>query len=330
MEHVPPHSLEGLSAQGSFDPVVANASALTGSERILICGMGGSRLAGELIRSLVSNIDVTIHASYGLPRIHDKTLKKTHVIISSFSGNTAEALDAYRAARGKGVLPSVITSGGTLLELAKREGSPYVELPNIGLPPRETIVHSLLAHLALVGKTEDIRHIKHEIELLVSTPIEAEAERLVTFLGSKTPLLYAPTELEGLLRIYKINFNETSRRPCFFTLIPEVNHGEVEMFDGNEMTYTLTRDFAVVLFNVEGLDLRLSARTKLLSDVLTARGVSVRTLQLEDWSWKSLLSAIGISLRASAIFAHRTDLTKAPPTLINEFKEKMKPFDTTA
>ena len=328
MEQVPPNTVDALSAQGIYDPVVEGGVAPTSYERVIACGMGGSRLPAHLIRGLIPSLDIDIHASYGLPNITNATLARTHIVVCSFSGETAEAIDAFHTARKRGVMPSVVASGGKLLDLAKAEKAPYVQVPDIGISPREASILMTLGHLALFNMPDEVRKIQEGISLLSRSTIEAEAENTLKFISGKIPLLYGPLELEGVLRIFKVNFNETSRRPAFMGLLPEINHNEVEMFDGNEMTFPLTRGFVVLLFLAEGLDLRLSARIKLLADVLTARGVPVRTIHLEDWSWKSALGAIALSVRTSGLWAERSDLRGQPTALIQEFKEKMRPFDS--
>jgi bifunctional phosphoglucose/phosphomannose isomerase len=327
METVLPHTVEALTAQGAYVPDVVGGAPTFQYDRVLVCGMGGSRLPAHLIRGLIPSLDTDIHASYGLSNLNDNEIKRTHIIICSFSGETAEALDAYQRARKRGVTPSVITSGGRLLERAQADNAPHVHIPDIGIQPREAVILQTLGHLALLHKTEEIQSIRDGLALISSGTIEAEATDLLSFLGDKVPLLYGPSELEGLLRIYKVNFNETSRRPAFVGLLPEINHNEVEMFDGNENSKALTTNYAVLLFLAEGLDLRLTARGKLLADVLTERGVPVRTIRLEDWSWKSAVSAIALSMRIAGLLAERTLLADQPTALIQEFKQKMKPFE---
>ena len=66
---------------------------------ILICGMGGSAIGGDTVKSLISNdmilgeIPIHINRDYSIPGWADS---HTLVILSSYSGNTEETLSCYQ------------------------------------------------------------------------------------------------------------------------------------------------------------------------------------------------------------------------------------------
>ena len=65
---------------------------------VVICGMGGSAIGGDLAKSLINdslNIPIIISRNYSVPNwVNDKSL----VICSSYSGNTEEALSCFKEA----------------------------------------------------------------------------------------------------------------------------------------------------------------------------------------------------------------------------------------
>jgi glucose/mannose-6-phosphate isomerase len=64
-------------------------------KHIIICGMGGSAIGGDLLRSLIQfeiKIPVYINRNYRLPAFAGKD---SLVIDSSYSGNTEETLSSY-------------------------------------------------------------------------------------------------------------------------------------------------------------------------------------------------------------------------------------------
>ena len=70
--------------------------------RIIITGMGGSCLFGEILKSyLFKNfkIPIDLNKNYTLP---EHINKKTLLIVSSYSGNTEEAIEAFRFGNRKG------------------------------------------------------------------------------------------------------------------------------------------------------------------------------------------------------------------------------------
>ena len=67
-------------------------------DKVIILGMGGSAIGGDLLRALAvddSKVSVLVHRDYQLPRWVDE---RTLVIASSYSGNTEETLSAFSQA----------------------------------------------------------------------------------------------------------------------------------------------------------------------------------------------------------------------------------------
>ena len=66
-------------------------------DNIILAGMGGSGHPGDLLNGLhLPLVPLTVHRTYDLPQIYGK---KPLVIVSSYSGNTEEALSVYQSAR---------------------------------------------------------------------------------------------------------------------------------------------------------------------------------------------------------------------------------------
>ena len=65
-------------------------------QMILVLGMGGSAIGGDLVKVIVQNncsIPIIINRSYSIPEwVDDKTL----ILASSYSGNTEETLSAFK------------------------------------------------------------------------------------------------------------------------------------------------------------------------------------------------------------------------------------------
>ena len=87
-------------------------------DRVVIVGMGGSAIGGDLVRSLAqseSKVPVIIHRDYGMPAfVDDRTL----LIASSYSGNTEEVLSAFELTLKTGAKKLVMTTGGRLKDMA--------------------------------------------------------------------------------------------------------------------------------------------------------------------------------------------------------------------
>jgi glucose/mannose-6-phosphate isomerase len=64
--------------------------------KIVLTGLGGSAIAGDLLRSYLSDeikVPIIVNRDYFLPKfVDDKTL----LVVSSYSGNTEETISAYK------------------------------------------------------------------------------------------------------------------------------------------------------------------------------------------------------------------------------------------
>src|SRR5690606_15651823 len=94
--------------------------------QVVLLGMGGSAIGGDMMRSLLeptSPAPIFVNRDYTLPAFVDGD---TLVIASSYSGNTEETLSACERAQARGAALAAITSGGRLQEMARAHGWPTV------------------------------------------------------------------------------------------------------------------------------------------------------------------------------------------------------------
>lgn len=287
--------IEGLSAQLRAGGIIA-AEAIRHIEprrprRLLVFGMGGSAIAGDLLRSLVDRegvVPVHVARHYESP---SWVTPEDFLIFSSYSGETEETLSAYRSLRSIGARSVVIASGGTLLERAHADDVPAALLPP-GFPPRAALGYSFstLAHLA------------HHIGLLADAGRRLElaaevVERLTSacsgdVLQSRNPAKQLAIRLSGrpILLIgnqrttepvalrWKGQFNENSKHLAWVSVLPEMNHNEV---DGFVNPRGIVGRIAVVLLRDPGDHPRIARRFDWLAGYLRRRTVRVETVMLE-------------------------------------------------
>jgi glucose/mannose-6-phosphate isomerase len=206
---------------------------------IVYSGMGGSAIAGDLIRALLSErltIPFTVKRGYELPPFAGA---ETLFIASSYSGNTEETLSAAEQAVQKGCRFICITSGGTLGDFARQKGFPLFVLPK-GYPPRGALGFSLGTLMRLFMRMgvqafteEDFRKAVGNLERLGrvwSDPANHDNEPFVVAqkLVGKIPLIYADVDrLEAVGFRWKTQLNENSKTHAFFAPVPEMNHNEI-------------------------------------------------------------------------------------------------------
>ena len=97
-------------------------------------GMGGSGIAGDVLAAVAGPfmpVPVTVVKGYDAPSsVGDGTL----CFAISYSGDTEETVEAAQAAAAPGARMVVLSTGGTLGELARAWGAPHIVLPDCPMP----------------------------------------------------------------------------------------------------------------------------------------------------------------------------------------------------
>lgn len=196
-------------------------------KRIIICGMGGSALYGDVANDILrgsTNLQIDINRSPILPNSADKDC---FFVVSSYSGNTAETLSCFTEIVKRGFDCAVMTSGGILQEEAEKIGTPAFLLPR-SLPQRMAVGYFLIGLFEALSPLLNACDFDVSARLFVNEP---ETIELARRLNGKIPLLYAPLEIASVAQYAKISFNENSKTPAFYNTLPELCHNELEAFE---------------------------------------------------------------------------------------------------
>lgn len=106
---------------------------------VVVTGLGGSGIGGTILTEVLMDsvkVPVLINKDYFLPAfVNENTL----LIVSSYSGNTEETVQAMEQAMSKHAQIVCVTSGGKILELAKQNLIEFIEIPG-GQPDRKSVV----------------------------------------------------------------------------------------------------------------------------------------------------------------------------------------------
>jgi glucose/mannose-6-phosphate isomerase len=233
---LPAQAREAYERGGRTTPV----PALDGISAVTYCGMGGSAVAGDVLRSLFrGRLGVPVEVSRG-PELPGYCGSSTLVIASSYSGGTAETLGAFDEAVARGCRLLVLTSGGQLAARAEAVGASVVRVPG-GLMPRAALGHlafGLLGALEAAGLlprlAADVDEAVVEMERLVAelmpeVPTEANAAKTIAVaLGERVPGVWGA---EGFAAVaanrWRTQWNENAKLPAFASALPELDHNEV-------------------------------------------------------------------------------------------------------
>lgn len=281
-----------------YEPEVIGDFEASKYSRFIIAGMGGSHLAADLLQETRPDLTIRIYSDYGLPPISAEDKNKTLVILSSYSGNTAETLSAGEAALKAGVAMAAVAVGGKLLEFARINSIPYIELPNTGIQPRSAAGFSLRALMKLVGAEEDLM-ISRKVSNIDVSELEQQGQKLAKSLQGCVPVIYTETRHRSIAYNWKIKFNETAKIPAFSNVVPELNHNEMNGYDLIDTTKSLSDKFAFVFLLSESDHEQNKKRFAVLEKLYTARKLPVykvwltgnteyekaaRALMVADWT----------------------------------------------
>lgn len=214
----------------------------TDFDGVVVCGMGGSAIGGDLVRTLVeptAAVPFVVNRGYTLPGwVGEGTL----VIASSYSGGTEETLSAFEQARQRGSQILAVTSGGPLAERAEVDELDAVEIPG-GLQPRAALGYSLGVLLRLA----DAMGLAEVSEDTVQSALAAARQRterydedvegnaarnLSASLEGSLPVVYTGVGLLEAVGVrWRTQIHENAKHPAVGNVFPELDHNEIMGFE---------------------------------------------------------------------------------------------------
>jgi glucose/mannose-6-phosphate isomerase len=234
-------------------------TALARPRAVVVAGMGGSAAGGDLLATCAAerlDIPILVHRGYGLPALvgpHDL------VVVSSYSGETAEALSAAETALARRCPVVAITAGGRLGVLTRRSGLPTIRVPG-HLIPRLALGYLFFGMLTAlraadltVAKGSEVDEALGILDMLGAEvgpdrPATGnEAKRLALSVGARLPVIYGGPATGAVAYRWKTDLEENAKAFAAAGTVPEMNHNEIEAWHGplaRQMHLVLLRDRA--------------------------------------------------------------------------------------
>ena len=275
-------AIKNFNKQFAYEPEIVNKEALAKKTGFISIGMGGSNLAPKILNTWKPSLNVSIRSDYGLPDLPIEELKQKLVILSSYSGNTEEPVDAFKQAKEKDLSMAVIATGGELLKLAIENKIPYIQLPDTGIQPRSALGFSVKAFLKLIGEEDELKKISKLAETLNPIAYEEKGKALAETIKGYIPVIYTSTRNFSIAYNWKIKFNETGKIPAFYNLVPELNHNEMTGFDVKDSTWELSGKFHFFVLKDNEDDPRILKRMEVLEKLYKDRNLKVETIDLDE------------------------------------------------
>lgn len=287
--------LRSFPSQFSWEPKIENEKNLRQKDIFVVAGMGGSHLAANVLNSCQPSLDVIVYSDYGL-NLPASVLDNSLIIISSYSGNTEEALDALNSAMDKKLAAAVITTGGKLLEIAQKNNIPYIKMPDIKTQPRFALGYSFVSLLKLIGENSLLNQAAMLAEILDPKVAEEKGAELAKKLQNKVPVIYSSTKNFSAAYNWKIKFNETGKIPAFCNVFPELNHNEMNGFDTKGQTMALMKDFQFIFLKDSNDEPRIIKRMEATKSILERQEFKVDLVEMAGESpmhkiFQSLMTA---------------------------------------
>jgi glucose/mannose-6-phosphate isomerase len=287
----------------------------------IVVGMGGSRLGADLIHAWNPSLPLITHHDYGLPELPEETLQESLIIASSYSGNTEETISAFDAAVEQNRAVAAVTVGGELLERAKKQSVPYVQIPDTGIQPREAIGFSVIALLTLMEKQDALKELR-DLAHGDTEIYRAEATQIADYLAEKIPVIYASTRNATLAENWKIRLNETAKEPSFWNVFPELNHNELIGFESHNASGAPRRAFAFLFLKDEDDHPRIHRRMEIMQTLLNEWRYPVKIVTLAgETRWEKLLSTIVLADWTTLQLAERSGLDAEQVDAVERFKK---------
>jgi glucose/mannose-6-phosphate isomerase len=302
-------------------------------DKVVILGMGGSAISGDLARSLFSSKSkpiIFVSRDYDLPAfVDDRTL----VIASSYSGNTEETLSAFSQALQKKCKKLVMTTGGKLKALAEDVKVPVFIIDYVA-QPRATVHYSFMSLMAFLQKLGFLKEKTAEVEALVkdlekllgelkeTVPASSNrAKQLAAKLHGKIAVIYGAGTLSEVARRWKTQINENSKSWAFYDLFSELNHNAVV---GYQYPPELAPKIYVVLLRCPSLHPRLLIRYQVTSEILKQNGISHETIDSHgEGELSQMMSLVYLGDWVSYYLAILNEIDPTPVKAIDYLKKRL-------
>jgi glucose/mannose-6-phosphate isomerase len=285
---------------------ISRSLALPESHRavasVAVLGMGGSAIGGDLVRAIWADrlrVPVEVIRGYELPAWVGPT---TLVVASSHSGTTEETISTFEQAAARRAPCAIISTGGTLLEVARRAGLPFLAFPGGGQPRASvgysaTLLAGLLERAGLLDLADaEVDAAAHaaDIRVAASAPdlptAENEAKRLAWTIVDRLPIIEASGLLAAVARRWKTQLNENGKTSATWEELPEATHNAVV---GYPQPDTLKDHLIVVFLESDHDHERDRLRARFSRELLDSSGVAHEVIAVSgDGRFGTALDAI--------------------------------------
>jgi glucose/mannose-6-phosphate isomerase len=331
---------------------VARFAAEDRPRSVVVLGMGGSGIAGDLLAAVAGPhcpVPVLSHRGHGLPTwVGAADL----VIAVSCSGTTEETLSALEEAVRRGCRLLVVGASGSPLEALGNRGRAVFVPVSQGRQPRAS-VFALSTPLVIAADALGLLDCSREEVEATAVLLEQLATRnrpdaetvlnpsktLALSLAGTLPMVWGSSPLSGVAAYrFACQLNENAKTPAVWGVLPEAGHNQVVALDGpfagresapsddlfrdrGEDEDVLRTQLHLVLLRDTDEHPGVARRAVVARDLARARGVDVSELVSEGSSpFQRVGSLVAVGDWASTYLALAQGFDPTPVDAITELK----------
>lgn len=340
------------AASRSAEAGVASLAEDGRPRAVVVCGMGGSGIAGDVLSAVAgpaAPVPVLSHRGYGLPAwVGAADL----VVAVSCSGRTEETLSALEEAVRRGCRVLVVgAEGSPLAELGARGRAVVVPVAQ-GRQPRASLwslsVPLLVTADALGLLTAGAEQLEEAALVLeqiaarcrpAADTVLNPGKTLAQELSGSLAVVWGTSPVTGTAAYrFACQLNENAAAPAVWGVLPEADHNQVVAFDGPWARRPATGDdffrdrqdeverpgLRLVLLREAGEHPRNALRAAVSADLAVERGVAVSSLQAEGESAVArLASLVATTDFASTYLALLEGTDPTPVVAITALKDRI-------
>ncbi len=259
---------------------------------ILITGLGGSAIAGDLIKNFLKdelNIPLLVNRNYSLPAFANE---ETLVICSSYSGNTEETISACFDALNRKCKIICISTGGELEKISNEYYLPFIRLqkgfqPRFALGINFTTLLKVFQKIGLISSQNEV--INQLISLWKNLSQEYSTENnfalntAINLIGY-IPIIYSVSDFNNSVGLrFKAQLNENSKLQAFHNELPEMNHNEIIGWESHKQKNLQTK--VIYLFD-DDIHPQIKKRFDIMTEMIKSADVEIITLKSSEKNFK--------------------------------------------
>jgi glucose/mannose-6-phosphate isomerase len=242
---------------------------------IVIAGMGGSAISGDLVRILTKNkisIPITVIRDYSIPLWSNED---TLFILSSYSGNTEETMSCFDAALSKSKKLIAICTGGKLQEKSINNNVRVISIPK-GYQPRAALGYSLITLLSILNKLQVLESDYLDSVINASNKLDSFYDEFCKrdslaytiaqkLKGSMIAIYGVESSTDHIAGRLRAQIAENAKMLATYNVLPEMNHNEIEAW--NKTQFSNMKKIAIWISDKDDHP-RVLQRIKITSELL--------------------------------------------------------------